>query len=312
MLSASQQYQLFLAIQVIGGHIGLPLLIVTFLLMKNSRSIVVIHFCASWVIFSVSFSLILYRTTPLEAASSQGLCLLSQAMTNGAAVMTSLSTLTLILNIWFSILRPSWYEKKEIRYNVECLLAYSPYIAFLAPFFVTYALSAPSDGQQGDNTFSSDYCLNSGDMWIAVDAISIAILGIATFLDAIVLWSVFRRAQAEPPSEIKYLHRMIIKLSLFSIYRIVTSTLTMAVLIDGLKGNTMSLSFVNFEVVLSALQTGGSFHSFNESMLHNVDMHYSSACSISDVVYKIGRPQDLEILAFDTSSSFLVVQPRRY
>ncbi|KZT31864.1 hypothetical protein SISSUDRAFT_643949 [Sistotremastrum suecicum HHB10207 ss-3] len=119
MLSPSQQVQIFLAIQLLGGHIGLPLLIITFFFMKKSRSIVVTQFCVSWVIFSVSFSLLMYRTTPLKAESSQGLCLLSEAMTNGAVVMTSLSTLTFLLNLWFSILRPSWYVNEDSRHNVE-------------------------------------------------------------------------------------------------------------------------------------------------------------------------------------------------
>ena len=50
---------IYLAIQVIGGHILLPLLVITILLKKTvNRHLVFINFCVSWIISSVVYSIL--------------------------------------------------------------------------------------------------------------------------------------------------------------------------------------------------------------------------------------------------------------
>ena len=47
------------ALQLSGGHIGLPLLILMFVLSKRTyRPASVINFCFAWIVYSVSYSLL--------------------------------------------------------------------------------------------------------------------------------------------------------------------------------------------------------------------------------------------------------------
>ncbi|KZT32789.1 hypothetical protein SISSUDRAFT_485903 [Sistotremastrum suecicum HHB10207 ss-3] len=256
MLSPSQQVQLYLAIQIIGGHIGLPFLILTFLWLNVARSKVVVHFCVSWIVFSVSYSLLIYVSLPLEAPSTQGICLLSDAMTNGALIMTSLSTFALLLNLWFGILQPLWFQAHRFKNGVESLLISIPYVGFFATFFATYTISAPASGIPNPNTFSDTYCLSLGNMWIAVDLISISILGLATLLDILILWSVFRKPMYNKTSSAA--RKFLIKLSLFGAYRAASLVLSLVVSIKAIDDEISSVHFLDLEYAVSVLQqTGG-------------------------------------------------------
>ncbi|KZT34831.1 hypothetical protein SISSUDRAFT_241627 [Sistotremastrum suecicum HHB10207 ss-3] len=153
---------LYLSLEILGGHIGLPLLLIAFQFVKHKRSPVVFHFCVTWIIFSVAGSMTVYGPTPLEALTSQGLCLLTQAADDGATIMTSLATLSLLLNLYFCLIQPSWYVDRQWRKRVELTLAYTPYVGFFIFFFQTYAWSAPISGQPGKSTFSDNFCNFTG------------------------------------------------------------------------------------------------------------------------------------------------------
>ena len=49
----------FFAIHLAGGHIGLPILVATFLLSKTAkRHPTIINFCITWIIYSVIYCLL--------------------------------------------------------------------------------------------------------------------------------------------------------------------------------------------------------------------------------------------------------------
>lgn len=49
----------YFALHIVGGHIGLPILVLTFIISKRAkRSITVINFCITWILFSVSYCLL--------------------------------------------------------------------------------------------------------------------------------------------------------------------------------------------------------------------------------------------------------------
>ncbi|KZS91474.1 hypothetical protein SISNIDRAFT_487446 [Sistotremastrum niveocremeum HHB9708] len=116
---------ILLTLQIVGGHVGLPILLVTFCFVKRKRSMVVIHFCISWIIFSISGSLQSYTPIPLHLITSQGLCLLSQAADDGATIMTALSTLSLLLNLYLCLVRPSWFVNPNYRPWIEKAVRHS-------------------------------------------------------------------------------------------------------------------------------------------------------------------------------------------
>ena len=57
-LTAHQYQGLFVALQVIGGQIGLPLFVATMLLARSvKRHFILMNFCFSWIFYSIAYCL---------------------------------------------------------------------------------------------------------------------------------------------------------------------------------------------------------------------------------------------------------------
>jgi hypothetical protein len=49
----------YLVLHIIGGQVGLPIMVLTFLLCKNvSRHPTLVNFCITWIVYSVSYCLL--------------------------------------------------------------------------------------------------------------------------------------------------------------------------------------------------------------------------------------------------------------
>lgn len=49
----------FFGLHIVGGHVGLPILVLTFLFSKKvSRHPTIVNFCVTWILYSVSFCLL--------------------------------------------------------------------------------------------------------------------------------------------------------------------------------------------------------------------------------------------------------------
>ncbi|KZS91471.1 hypothetical protein SISNIDRAFT_467712 [Sistotremastrum niveocremeum HHB9708] len=178
-----------LTLQIVGGHVGLPVLLVTFLFVKRKRSIVVIHFCISWIVFSVAGSLLQQMTVPQLCKPSLSIARKLTLKTG----RTALATLSLLLNrqrydacvvqLYFCLTRPSWFVKSNSKRWVEKTLAYTPYFGFGIFFFQTYAWSAPVSGEVATSTFNAQFCTTKGNIWVPSYFLAIGVLGVATLLD---------------------------------------------------------------------------------------------------------------------------------
>ncbi|KAF8524358.1 hypothetical protein BU17DRAFT_63346 [Hysterangium stoloniferum] len=116
----------FLALQIIGGHIGIFLVLV---LAVFSR-----RYCV-FVVLSKAYRL--YRGTsentflqPL-GDGRENLCLVQAALTNGAQVMTASSTLSLVIRLWLDLRTAICGETKEPKKN-QCIT-----VLVLCPAFIS-------------------------------------------------------------------------------------------------------------------------------------------------------------------------------
>lgn len=146
---------IFIALQLIGGQICLPLLLFTYLFLgtKNlpsgralRRDPTVISFVITWIISSCCYSILLYweRSDPILGAipvTSSALCLVQASLTPAAQAMTTTSTLILAINIWNAISR-SGFEKEKRRWDKLINLSFIclPYVVFIAFFVETFLL----------------------------------------------------------------------------------------------------------------------------------------------------------------------------
>jgi hypothetical protein len=96
---------IYLALLVAGGYIGLPVVVVTFLVSRKvSRHPAIINFCITWIIYSVVYTLLcvsltltetcLSKTTAFRVFSGQRtkppqtLCITQAALIHGSSVMS--------------------------------------------------------------------------------------------------------------------------------------------------------------------------------------------------------------------------------
>ena len=61
-LELRKQQTIFFALQIVGGHIGLPILLIAVILLRNPQpDLTFMNFCITWVSSSIAFSIRLFR-----------------------------------------------------------------------------------------------------------------------------------------------------------------------------------------------------------------------------------------------------------
>ncbi|KAF8582424.1 hypothetical protein K439DRAFT_1618312 [Ramaria rubella] len=100
----------FLALQILGGHVGLVLIFVFGVFSRRvNRDPTFISFCLAWIFSSVVFSLSLYKgvedNTTLNTLGevNPDFCLAQAALTAGAQVLTACSTLAWVIQLWITL-----------------------------------------------------------------------------------------------------------------------------------------------------------------------------------------------------------------
>ncbi|KAL7285451.1 hypothetical protein PYCCODRAFT_1467115 [Trametes coccinea BRFM310] len=125
----------FLTIHLVGGHIGLPLLVATFLFSKTAkRHPAVINFCVTWILYSIVYCLLLYGGRDLQEHPPYELCLAQAAMNYAAPPMAVVAGLGVVLQIWTTFREP-WKEERlaNIPRWLQLLAIISPpYLVFIA------------------------------------------------------------------------------------------------------------------------------------------------------------------------------------
>ncbi|KAF8485506.1 hypothetical protein JB92DRAFT_1555173 [Gautieria morchelliformis] len=137
-----QQQAIYRALQIIGGHIGLPILLLFSIFSKTAqRDLTFLNFCFTWIFSSITFSLGLYRLGPASSSFGGSLpfihsdqeCLNQAALVSGAQAMTDTAMCALIVQLWFDF-RAAIHgprSPRQILWTRAMLLA-APYVALLA------------------------------------------------------------------------------------------------------------------------------------------------------------------------------------
>ncbi|KAI0375183.1 hypothetical protein BV20DRAFT_253376 [Pilatotrama ljubarskyi] len=138
----------FLAIHVIGGHIGLPLVVATYLFSKTARRHpTIINFCAIWILYSIIYCLLLYGGRNLQEHPPYALCLIQAAMNYGAPPMAVVAGLGVVLQVWSTFVEP-WKDARFAsipRWVKLSAIVAPPYLVFVAFCFAGgyYGLKHP-------------------------------------------------------------------------------------------------------------------------------------------------------------------------
>ncbi|KAH8117807.1 hypothetical protein DFH11DRAFT_1541094 [Phellopilus nigrolimitatus] len=127
LLDHSQHVQqvdesVFLGIQIAGGHILLPILVLTIIFSRKvTRHPVFVNFCISWIFSSVVYSLLVYQGRSsndlLSLNPSYNSCLVQAALIYGSQALTACTNLALVVHLWI-VLR-SFAKSKNVSFLEE-------------------------------------------------------------------------------------------------------------------------------------------------------------------------------------------------
>ncbi|KAF7353831.1 hypothetical protein MVEN_01068700 [Mycena venus] len=130
----------FMFLQIFGGHVGMPLLLLTATFSKKvQRNPMLINFCVTWLIYATSFTLVLYAGKQVGPEPPAELCIIQAAFVYGAPVMASMAVLSLVLHLWLSLQTGKGVLARAAGGWCFMLLLGSPYVLFLA-FSVTMVI----------------------------------------------------------------------------------------------------------------------------------------------------------------------------
>ncbi|OCH94677.1 hypothetical protein OBBRIDRAFT_746913 [Obba rivulosa] len=180
----------YFVLQLLGGHIGLPLLVLTFLLSRKvPRRPTVINLCIVWILYSVTYCLSLYGRNNFKSNPPQQLCFVQAAMVHGAPCMAVVAVLIVVVKIWSTFYEP-W---KSI--HLDRLPQWAKSCAILLPPYVVFAVFSIIAGIMGmrrpESIYVSNHIYCTTDInalyWATPLFCGIVLLGITGFEVAIIL-----------------------------------------------------------------------------------------------------------------------------
>jgi hypothetical protein len=123
----------FLALQIAGGQVGLPIIILTFILSKNvHRHPTLINFCITWSISSIAYCLLIYSGQKAgHDGSPTRLCIIQAAMIEGGTPMAATACLAVIIQIWRTFQSSEPSILRRIPQSVKTIVTLGlPYVVF--------------------------------------------------------------------------------------------------------------------------------------------------------------------------------------
>ncbi|KAH9932408.1 hypothetical protein B0H21DRAFT_760604 [Amylocystis lapponica] len=145
----------YFALHLVGGHIGLPFLVCTFLVSKSiHRHPTIINFCITWIIYSIIYCLLVYGGNNYHPTAWGKLCLTQASMIYGAPPMAVVAGLEVVMEVWFTVYttwRWPWFSGLPPMVQVALVVS-PPYFVFLAfSIFAAVLASANPASVSADN-----------------------------------------------------------------------------------------------------------------------------------------------------------------
>ncbi|KAI0706114.1 hypothetical protein BC835DRAFT_1409746 [Cytidiella melzeri] len=128
----------YLTLHIAGGHIGLPILVSTFFLSKRvHRPATVINFCITWIIYSVSYTLLFYGGYHNSVEPPSELCFAQAAMIHGSPPMAAIAGFGVVMQAYTAYQLPwqNWHPKWISRlpgWLITTAIVLPPYLVFIA------------------------------------------------------------------------------------------------------------------------------------------------------------------------------------
>ncbi|KAJ6500744.1 hypothetical protein C8R45DRAFT_978971 [Mycena sanguinolenta] len=211
----------FMFLQIFGGHFGIPLLLLTSVFSKKvQRHPMLVNFWVTWIIYTTSFTLLLYAGKQVGPEPPVELCVMQAAFIYGAVAMTSMAGLSVVLHLWFSLQSTSGTLGRGW---CSMLLLGSPYILFIVFSVAMGILGALHEGLVSRTRYLF-YCSINLAVVKVVPGTSGVIMLVVIIFEVLTGMEVYRRHKAfKALSRVQHdgppLH-LFIRVGIFSIYSV--------------------------------------------------------------------------------------------
>lgn len=228
----------FLVLQILGGHVGMSFILLNVFVARRTvkRHPVFISFCFTWMLFSLSYTLLAYGGQPMTPTPNFELCLAQAGMIHGATSMIGLSVFVFVLHTHLTLREGLKIRTPPRTPQLRVIaLVIAPYIAYC----VTLVAGIVVGYLQPREVYRSGYyctfkSVAIGDVSLAFAAAAIVAALVVEILTVITLhryWRAFQAALEVDALSISMLVRTIILL-LGSVVALVTC-LTFLVNVTG-------------------------------------------------------------------------------
>jgi len=122
----------YFALQIVGGHVLLPILVAIFAFSKKAnRHPTLINLCLTWILSGIFSCILLYWGVQQGSEPPFGLCLTQSSLIYGIPPMTATAVCALVFQIWLGLFN-SKKETLDPRWGIfrTAILLAAPYIVY--------------------------------------------------------------------------------------------------------------------------------------------------------------------------------------
>lgn len=209
---------IFFILLVLGGHVGIPLALITAAITKTAsqRHPTMINLLVCWLVYTTSNLIVFYGGQANDSMPDFGLCLTQASMIYASTVMVSAATLVLSLHLWIKLRA---LDHSKILFGGATTLLSIPWASFLCFTLVcvVYGVKNPSSVTK-KWVF---YCTISSDGIIyAVSAFSMFYVALTIAFQVSILRKVFRTTHQRGGFGASY--HLIVRVTIFTAYSFIT------------------------------------------------------------------------------------------
>ncbi|PVF96096.1 hypothetical protein CPB86DRAFT_787385 [Serendipita vermifera] len=179
----------FFTLHVIGGHFLMPVLFILTTLRKTvNRNYVFLNFCFTWIVYSITFCLLLYTGEQTGPTPAWKICRTQAALVYAVPILVAMASFTLVLSLWLDIRAPS--DSKVVPRTFfslrNILLIGLPYI-FAAGYLIGPSVVAITARKTISRNNALFYCSSNLRALTIVSATSVGVIFLATVIFEILI-----------------------------------------------------------------------------------------------------------------------------
>ncbi|KAI5119065.1 hypothetical protein M0805_001524 [Coniferiporia weirii] len=195
MMVSSTSLGIFSFLHIIGGHVGIPLALVTMILTKTvrQRHPTLINLLVAWIVYATANLILVYSGEQRKQEPSHDLCLVQASLIYGSTVSVAAAMLALVLQLWMEF-RGAGLAKnpRSVFTNIQLLLLPWVFFLFIGTGCIAYGIKNPS---RVSIKFKFYCTLSSSAVIYVVCAFTLPFVATTLAFQSSVLWTLYKASR---------------------------------------------------------------------------------------------------------------------